>query len=50
MKEMYTSPELELLNLVSAERIASAADFDNQKPSNVGGSFTQGDTEIDIPL
>ena len=50
MKELYTSPELELMSLVSAERIASAADFDNQKPSNVGGSYTQGDTEIDIPL
>ena len=50
MKELYTSPELELISLVSAERIASAVDFDEQKPSNVGGSYTQGDTEIDIPL
>lgn len=48
MKEMYKSPELEILCLAPAERIASAGDgdFDWIKPE----SFTQGDTEIDIPL
>lgn len=48
MKEMYKSPELEVLCLTPAERIASETeiDFDSMKP----GSFTQGGTEIDIPL
>lgn len=50
MKKLYTSPELELISLVSSERIATVADFDNQNTTNVGGSYTQGDTEIDIPL
>ena len=48
MKEMYKSPELEILSLTPAERIASTTDigFDWIKPE----SFTQSDTEIDIPL
>jgi hypothetical protein len=48
MKEMYKSPELEVLCLTPAERIANNTeiDFDWIKPE----SFTQGDTEIDIPL
>lgn len=48
MKEMYKSPELEVLCLTPAERIAAdeQIDFDTLKP----GSWTQGGTEIDIPL
>ena len=53
MKETYKSPELELLCLAPAERLAnnSEIDFDHLagNPSG-GGSFTQGDTEIDLPL
>lgn len=53
MKETYKSPELELLCLAPAERIANTTDldFDSIKdPNYVGGSFTIGDTEIDLPL
>lgn len=53
MKEKYTSPSLALVQFVSAQRLAySDIPFDNLKdPDFVGpGSFTQGDTEIDIPM
>lgn len=48
MKEMYKSPELEILSLTPAERIAAdeLIDFDTLRP----GSFTQGGVEIEIPL
>jgi hypothetical protein len=53
MKETYKSPELELLCLAPAERIANNEniDFDSIKdPSFGGSSYTIGDTEIDLPL
>ena len=52
MKEIYKSPELELLCLAPAERLAnnSEIDFDTLTGGTGGGSYTQGDTEIDIPL
>ena len=43
MKEMYKSPELEVLCLTPAEELI---DFDTLRP----GSFTQGGVEIEIPL
>ena len=51
MKETYKSPELELLCMAPAERIATDLDidFDSLTGGN-GGSYTQGDTEIDLPL
>ena len=47
MKEMYKSPELEILCLTPAERIASDTelDFDTMKP----GSAPQGNLEIELP-
>ena len=52
MKETYKSPVLELLCLAPAERLAnnSEIDFDTLTGGTGGGSFTQGDTEIDLPL
>ena len=52
MKETYISPELELLCLAPAERIANnqEIDFDILTGGPGGGSYTQGDTEIDLPL
>ena len=52
MKETYKSPELELLCLAPAERLAnnSEIDFDTLTGGTGGGSFTQGDTGIDLPL
>ena len=52
MKETYVSPELELLCLAPAERIAANldVDFDTLTGGQGGGSITQGDTEIDLPL
>lgn len=56
MKEMYKSPELEVLCLASNERIANndtknSVDFDDIKNNGANaGSYTGGGTEIDIPL
>ena len=54
MKEMYKSPELEVLCLASAERLANneSIDFDqlNGGTGGNGGSSTVGDVIIDIPL
>ena len=53
MKEMYKSPELELLCLASAERLANNEQLDyDQLTGGLGGkgSSTIGDIVIDIPL
>lgn len=53
MKETYKSPELELLCLAPVERLANNSEIDWDDlagTGSTGGSFTQGDTEIDLPL
>jgi len=56
MKEMYKSPELEVLCLASNEHIANndtknSVDFDDIKNNGANaGSYAGGGTEIDIPL
>lgn len=52
MKETYKSPELELLCLAPAERLANSSeiDYDILAGGQGGGSTPLGDTEIDIPL
>lgn len=52
MKEMYTSPELELLCLAPAERLASSEeiDFDKLLGEQGTGVSTDPNTDIDLEL
>ena len=57
MKLDYIVPELELICLVSAQKLADTTDatipFDNFQSGDIiepGDSYIIGDTEVDIPI
>ncbi len=47
MKELYTSPELKLINFVSEENLASSVDF-NDLISSAPASMNQSDIVIEF--
>lgn len=50
MKELYESPELEMLCLTADERLASVVDFDSLVSDFGNGVSANPDIDIDIPL
>ena len=50
MKELYTSPEVELLRLAAEERLAADIEFDEMVGNTGGGVSADPDIDIDVPL
>lgn len=51
MKELYTSPELEMFALIAEEKLASyELEFNDMLASSGGGVSADPDVDIDVPI